>query len=132
MTEVWIGLLFLISGKLIGIASKPPIRELLIWCVFGALGGLVMAAIQLIISLYCDSFALPVGISFAGGLTGLVAMAKDAGHMYPYSLMAYGMFSNNNKQQLTAEGYPQFVLVCIWYLVVFTVIGAMIMERKEV
>ncbi len=52
--------------------------------------------------------------------------------MYPYSLMAYGMFSNNNKQQLTAEGYPQFVLVCIWYLVVFTVIGAMIMERKEV
>ena len=132
LTEVWIGLLFLISGKLIGIASKPPIGELLIWCIFGALGGLVMAAIQLIISLYCDSFALPVGISFAGGLTGLVAMAKDAGHIYPYSLMAYGMFSNNNRQQLTAEGYPQFVLVCIWYLVVFTVIGAMIMERKEV
>ncbi len=52
--------------------------------------------------------------------------------MYPYSLMAYGMVSNNNKQQLTAEGYPQFVLICLFYLAVFTAAGAMIMDRREV
>lgn len=133
LTELWIGVLFLISGKLAGMTAKPPVAELFVWCLFGALGGMVMAAIQLILSLLFDSFALPVGISFAGGLTGLIAMAKAGyGHIYPYSLMAYGMVANNNRQQLTAEGYPQFVLVCVWYIVVFTIIGAMIMERREV
>lgn len=133
LSQAWVGVLFLISGKLVGMKAKPPVGELVIWCLFGALGALVIEALQLIVSLFCDSFALPVGISFVGGLTGLLAMAKGGyGHIYPYSLMAYGMVANNSKQQLTVEGYPQFVLVCVWYLVVFTVIGAMIMERKEV
>ena len=133
LTELWIGVLFLISGKLIGMSAEPPVAELFVWCLFGALGGLVMAAIQLILSLLCDSFALPVGISFVSGLTGLIAMAKAGyGHIYPYSLLAYGMVANNNTQQLTAEGYPQFIVVCIWYIAVFTVIGAVIMEKKEV
>lgn len=133
LTELWIGVLFLISGRLAGLTEKPPVGELFIWCLFGALGGMVMAAMQLIISLFCDSFALPIGISFAGGLTGLVAMAKAGyGHIYPYSLLAYGMVANNSRQKLTVEGYPQFVMVCIWYIIVFTVIGSMIMEKKEV
>lgn len=130
-TEVWIGVLFLISGKIAGLTAKPPVGSLVIWCLFGTLGGIAMAALQLIVSLLCDSFALPVGISFAGGISGLMVMSKGS-WMYPYSLMAYGMVSNNNKQQLTAEGYPQFVLICLFYLAVFTAAGAMIMDRREV
>ena len=130
-TEVWIGVLFLISGKIAGLTAKPPVGSLVIWCLFGTLGGIAMAALQLIVSLLCDSFALPVGISFAGGISGLMVISKG-GWMYPYSLMAYGMVSNNNKQQLTAEGYPQFVLICLFYLAVFTAAGAMIMDRREV
>lgn len=130
-TEVWIGVLFLISGKIAGLTAKPPVGSLVIWCLFGTLGGIAMAALQLIVSLLCDGFALPVGISFAGGISGLMVMSKG-GWMYPYSLMAYGMVSNNNKQQLTAEGYPQFVLICLFYLAVFTAAGAMIMDRREV
>ena len=129
-TEVWIGVLFLISGKIAGLTAKPPVGSLVIWCLFGTLGGIAMAALQLIVSLLCDSFALPVGISFAGGISGLMVISKG-GWMYPYSLMAYGMVSNNNKQQLTAEGYPQFVLICLFYLAVFTAAGAMIMDRRE-
>ena len=130
-TEVWIGVLFLISGKIAGLTAKPPVGSPVIWCLFGTLGGIAMAALQLIVSLLCDSFALPVGISFAGGISGLMVMSKGS-WMYPYSLMAYGMVSNNNKQQLTAEGYPQFVLICLFYLAVFTAAGAMIMDRREV
>ena len=130
-TEVWIGVLFLISGKIAGLTAKPPVGSLVIWCLFGTLGGIAMAALQLIVSLLCDSVALPVGISFAGGISGLMVISKG-GWMYPYSLMAYGMVSNNNKQQLTAEGYPQFVLICLFYLAVFTAAGAMIMDRREV
>ena len=123
----------LFLAKLLSAGKIILLTELWIGVLFGALGGMVMAAIQLIISLLCDSFALPVGISFVGGLTGLLSMAKAGyGHIYPYSLLAYGMVANNNRQQLTADGYPQFIVVCVWYIVVFTVIGAMIMERKEV
>lgn len=132
LTEGWIGTLYLISGKLVKMTDKPPMKELLIWCLFGALGALVMEALQLIISLFCDSFALPIGIAFAGGFTGLVVISEGKGHIYPYSLMAYGMASNNSKQQITVAGYPQFVLICVLYLVVFTMIGAGMMERKEV
>lgn len=131
-SQLWIGVLFIISGELVGMSTKPPLGELAVWCLFGTLGALVIEALQLIISLFCSSFALPVGISFAGGLSGLLAMAKGGyGHIYPYSLMAYGMAANNSKQQLTVEGYPQFILVCIFYLIVFTAAGEMIMERKE-
>lgn len=132
LTELWIGVLFLISGKLIGMEAKPPVGELLVWCLFGTLGALVMAALQLILSLFCDSFALPIGICFVGGLSGLLMMSKGYAQVYPYSLMAYGMVSNNSRAQLTADGYPQFVFICVWYLIIFTVIGAYIMERKEV
>lgn len=132
LTEAWIGILFLISGKLAGMRAKPPFGELLIWCLFGTLGALVIEALQLIISLFCDSFALPVGISFAGGLTGLLAISKRFGHIYPYSLMAYGMVANNNNQRLTVDGYPQFILICILYLFLFTALGAYLMERSEV
>ena len=132
LTEGWIGALFLISGKIVKMADKPPVEELLIWCLLGTLGALVMEALQLIISLFCDSFALPIGIAFVGGFTGLVAISEGAGYLYPYSLMAYGMASNNSKHQITAAGYPQFVMICVVYLVVFTMIGAGIMERREV
>lgn len=130
-SEIWIGILYVISGKLAGL-KKPPYGELVIWCLFGALGGLVMAGLQLIISLLLDSFAVSVGIAFAGGMTGLFAMAKRAGHIYPYSLMAYGMVANNSVQQITPEGYPAFVLVCLLYILLFSAAGAYLMERREV
>lgn len=132
LTELWVGVLFIISGKIIGMAAKPPVGELIVWCLFGALGAIVIEALQLIIALFCESFALPIGISFAGGLTGLVMISEKYGHIYPYSLMAYGMVANNRNQQLTAEGYPLFVIVCVCYIAVFAALGAYIMERKEV
>lgn len=132
LSEIWVGVLFVISGKIAGITGKPPIKELIVWCAFGAFGGLVMAALQLIISLLLESFAVSVGIAFAGGLSGLVMLAKKLGNVYPYSLMAYGMASNNSNQRITESDYPQFLLVCTIYLVFFTVIGAFIMDRKEV
>ncbi len=131
-SEIWIGALYVASGKLAGLTEKPPYAELVVWCAFGALGGMVIAALQLMISLVFDSFALPVGIAFAGGLTGLVAIAKKFGDIYPYSLMAYGMAANSSRQQITPEGYPAFILVCLAYLLVFTAAGAYVMEKKEV
>ena len=129
LSEIWIGALFLISGYILGM-SGPPLGSLAIWCLFGTLGGVVMAAIQLTLSMFIKSFALPVGIAFAGGLSGLVFLSKHLGHIWPYSLMAYGM-NSNSPQELIKSGYAQFIIICTVYIAVFTIAGSVIASRKE-
>ena len=107
-----------------------PIKEIIIWCLFGTLGGMVMAAAQLIISIFIRSFALSVGISLVGGISGLVFLAKHLGHLWPYSLMAYGM-NSNSPQELLASGYVQFVVICLIYIILFTILGGIIMNKQE-
>ena len=130
VSEIWIGVLFVVSGKIIGIASAPPYTDIAVWCIFGTLGGIVIAAVQLFLSIYVKSFALPVGIAFAGGLSGLLFLAKNLGHIWPYSLMAYGM-NSNAPQELMESGYGTFVAVCVVYIAAVTVMGSMVMNKKD-
>lgn len=130
-SEIWICALFVISGKVIGLTSAIPWGKLVIWCLFGTLGGTVIAAIQLMISLFIKSFALPVGIALGGGLSGLVFLAKHLGHIWPYSLMAYGM-NSNAPQELIESGYVWFVVICIVYIVLFMMISSMILSRRDI
>lgn len=130
-SEIWICALFVISGKVIGLTSAIPWVKLVIWCLFGTLGGTVIAAIQLMISLFIKSFALPVGIALGGGLSGLVFLAKHLGHIWPYSLMAYGM-NSNAPQELLESGYVWFVVICIVYIVLFMTISSMILSRRDI
>ncbi len=131
LSEVWIGVLFVLSGKLAGLAAPIPFAELTTWCLMGTLGGMVMASIQLVISLFFKSFALPVGISLVGGISGLVFLAKDLGHVWPYSLMAYGMNSNAPQQMLESGSVP-FVITCVIYLALFVGIGSWILSKRDV
>lgn len=131
LTELWIGVLFIVSGKLVGLPSPAPYSELIIWCLFGTLGGMVMASIQLMISLFIRSFALPVGIALGGGLSGLVFLAKKLGHIWPYSLMAYGM-NANSPQEILKSGYVSFVMICVAYIVVFTAMSSVILSKKDI
>ncbi len=130
LSEAWIGVLFVLSGKLIGVQAVVPVKEITIWCLFGTLGGMVMASIQLMISLFMKSFALPVGISLAGGISGLVFLAKDLGHIWPYSLMAYGM-NSNSPQQMLESGYVPFVVTCVVYITVFTLLSSWILTKRD-
>ncbi len=130
LSELWIGILFVISGKVIGMSIAPPYKSILLWCLFGTLGGIVIAAIQLLLSIYLKSFALPVGISFAGGISGLVFLAKDLWYICPYSLMAYGM-NSNSPQQMLESGYWEFVLTCTSFLLMLTIISKLVLARKE-
>lgn len=130
ISEIWIGALLIISGKLIGMTAALPFKDIIIWCLFGSLGGMVMAAAQLVISMFIKSFALPIGISLVGGISGLVFLAKNLGHIWPYSLMAYGM-NSNSPQQMLESGYLSFVLICIIYIACFSILGSILMSRKE-
>lgn len=129
LSEVWIGVLFIVSGKFAGIDSELP-QELILWLGCGILGGIVLVSAQLLVSLIIKNFAAPVGISLIGGISGLVALAKGFGHVYPYSLMAFGM-NSNAPQRLMEGGYLNFILVCIIYIVIFTIIGSVYLSSQE-
>lgn len=130
ISEIWIGALFVISGKLAGLASPVP-KELFLWLACGTLGGMVMASVQLLLSLIIKSFALPVGIALAGGISGLVALAKGFGHIYPYALMAYGMRSNA-PQQLMDSGNLQFAVTCAVFIVLFAAAGSVWLSKRDI
>lgn len=130
LSEIWIGVLFVISGTLVGMTA-PPYKDIILWCAYGTLGGMVMAALQLFLSIFIKSFALPIGIAFAGGLSGLVFLAKDLGHIWPYSLMAYGM-NSNAPQQIAENGYISFITVCIIYITAITLIGSITINKRNV
>ncbi len=130
LSECWIGVLFVISGKMVGISAPVPITRLILWVLFGTLGGMVMVSIQLLLSLFVKSFAIPVGLSFAGGISGLLFLAKDLGHIWPYSLMSYGM-NSNAPQQLMAGSYLQFIMTCILYMVLLISAGSLLLAKRD-
>ena len=130
ISEIWIGVLFIISGKAVGMTGAPPMNKIIVWCIFGTLGGTVMASAQLLISLFIKSFAIPVGISLAGGISGLVFLAKGLGHIWPYSLMAYGM-NSNAPQELIESGYGWFIGICVVYIIFFTAISSKVISKRD-
>lgn len=131
LSVLWICALFILSGKLTGITAPIPWGRLILWSLFGTLGGMVMASIQLTLSLFIKSFALPVAIAFGGGLSGLIFLAKGFGHLWPYSLMAYGM-NSNAPQELMETGYASFAITCAVYCTAVVLISSVILNKKDI
>ena len=40
LREIWIGILFVLSGKAVGMAGAVPYRSVIVWRLFGTLGGM--------------------------------------------------------------------------------------------
>ena len=102
LSEIWICTLFVISGKVIGLTSAIPCDKLITWCLFGTLGG-----------------------------SGMVFLAKHLGHIWPYSLMAYGM-NSNAPQELIKSGYMSFVIICIVYIAIFMITSSTILSKRDI
>lgn len=130
LTQIWIGVLFLISGKLCGLTAPVP-SELLNWLLCGAIGGIVICSLQLCISLTIRSFAVPVGIALIGGVMGLVALSKGYGAWYPYSLLCLGMRANRPDGAMQC-GTEQFIISSILYLTVCMTIAVIWLKKRDV
>ena len=63
LAQVWIGVLFVLSGKLAGISVPLP-PELPEWLLCGAVGGVTVCAVQLYFSLRIRAFAPPVALDW--------------------------------------------------------------------
>ncbi len=129
-TQFWVFLLFLISGKLVALPGLPP-AQTFIYTLRGLLGGAVIAALQLLISMVIRSFAAPIAIAVVGSISGLIAANSDYGLYYPYSLMMLGMNANKSDDMLSGSSLP-FFLSCLFYLVLFCSIAGFLLKHQDV
>lgn len=129
-TQIWAGILFVVSGKLIGLSGPVP-PELLEWLLYGAAGGIVICGVQLCISLVIRSFAVPVGIALIGGIGGLGAMSRGFGALFPYSLISLGMRANNPGGPMGCTP-AQFAAGCLLYLIITTVFAGLWLKLRDV
>lgn len=130
LTQLWVYILFVISGKLTGLAGFPPAATL--YYVFrGLLGGMVIVSLQLLLSMMIRSFAAPIAIAILGSITGLLAANSSFGLLYPYSLLMLGMNANRTEDMLVGSSLP-FVMSSVFYLVLFTALAVFLLKRRDV
>ena len=127
LAMAFIGVLFLLSGKLAGITAPLP-PELPRWLLFGALGGVVVCAVQLFFSLAIRAFAPPVAMALVGGILGLMVTSQGWGTAFPYSLLALGMAANNPRMELPL---PAFLAGCAVYLVLAAALSIRWLSRRD-
>lgn len=127
--QLWVGVLFAISGKLVGLPGFPPL-EILFWLLRGSLGGMVTAALQLVLSMVIRSFALPIAIALLGSVAGFLMTSSGYGMIWPYSLMMMGMNANKNTDALSSPA--GFAAALCVFLVLFISMGIWYLKHKDV
>ena len=130
LTQMWTGILFIISGKVIGLTAPVPI-ELLSWLLWGAIGGIAISALQLFLSLVIHSFAVPVGIALIGGISGLVTFAKGIGVWNPYSLLSIGMRANQPGGPMEANPI-QFLINSFLFILLFSICSVVWTKKHDI
>ena len=128
LSQAWIGALFVISGKVVGISAPVP-PELPGWLLCGALGGISVCAAQLFFSMVIRAFAPPVAFGLAGGIVGLLFTAQGFGYAFPYSLLCIGMRANNPQMEL--DLLP-FLLSVLAYLVLFALLSLRYLKKRDI
>ncbi len=130
LTQVWIGLLFFGAGLLCGLTAPFPLLDVINWLLCGWLGGMVICVLQLFLSLWIHSFALPVGIALLGGVAGLAAVAKGWGAYFPYALMSIGMRANTADSALSCGTVP-FLFFSISYMLLFVLLTILYLHQVD-
>ena len=127
--QLWVGVLFTLSGKLVGLPGLPP-GEIFFWLLRGSLGGMVTAALQLVLSMMIRSFAVPIAIALLGSVVGFLLSSKGYGVVWPYSLMMMGMNANKNTDALSSP--TSFLAAVCVFLMLFICVGIWYLKHKDV
>lgn len=129
-TQLWVFVLFTISGKLLSLPGLPP-GATLFYALRGILGGMVITAWQLFLSMIIKSFATPIGIAVLGSVTGLLVSNSSLAVYYPYSLMLLAMNANRNENMLKGSALP-FLISCIFYITFFSASAIWLLKHRDV
>ena len=127
--QLWMWVTFLVAGKAVGLPGLPPLT-MLFWVLRGAFGGLAIAALQLLLSMWIRSFSVPIALALLGSVLGMLVSSKGLGLFWPYSLMLLGM--NANRFEDMVENGLGFVLSTLLFVILFTGLGIWYLRRKDV
>ena len=115
---VWTTALYIVAGLLCGFgADTIPWKEILEWMLGGVAGGVTICTVQMFLALAIRSFAVSVGVSLIGGISGLAMLSKGYPLLDPYALLCLGMEANNSTKQDT--DFVGFGLSCLCFSVLF-------------
>ncbi len=128
-TQALVGVYFVASGKLVGMTVAAPWTQLADWLLCGALGSIAICAVQLFLSLWLRSFAVPVALALVGGIIGLLFTSQGWGIYFPYALLSLGMRANNPNLVLEL---PQFILSAVLYTLLFAALTIRLLKKRDV
>lgn len=129
LLQLWVWVLFVIAGRMVGLPGMPPV-EILIWLLRGSVGGLGIAAWQLLMSMVIRSFAVPVALALLGSILGMLVSNGGFGLFWPYSLMLMGM--NANRDENMVDNLVGFGISAAVFLILFTVISIQYLKKKDI
>lgn len=131
LTQFLIFTLYCLCGKIFAALPGWPPPDTLFFLLRGALGGLSVIALQLILSMLIRSFAIPIFIALFGGIMGMLVASRGKGLCWPYALMQYGMNSNKS-EDLLAGNYPSFFAACLVWLVLLFLAARQLLSCRDV
>lgn len=130
LTQLFIGILFIISGKIAGLTAPIPF-ELVYWILRGWWALTVQASLLLCVALIIRSFAVPVAAGILGGFCGLPALVKGFGVYFPFSLLELGMCSHNPSEPMECSA-AGFLVSSILYLLLGFSVSVLWMRKQDV
>lgn len=127
--QLWMWVLFITTGKIVGLPGMPDL-QILLWLLRGCAGGMGIAALQLLLSMAIRSFAVPIALALLGSVMGLLLSSGGMGLFWPYSLMLMGM--NANKTENMIGNLAPFLLSTGLFFLLFTALGVCYLKKKDV
>lgn len=130
LTQLWVGILFFVSGKLVGLPGlMPPV--FLFWLLRGCFGGIGIIALSLLLSMIIRSYSVPIIIALGGSIISLGMVSEGSGYLWPYALMMLGMNANSSENSIES-GYIPFVFATIFFFFLFTAVSILYLKKKDV
>jgi ABC-2 type transport system permease protein len=101
------------------------------WLFYGTIGGIVICAVQLALSLVIRSFAVPVGIALIGGISGLFAAVKGFGVWDPYALLSLGMQANKAGSSMQCSS-SRFLINSLLFVAISVIFSILWLKMRDV
>ncbi|WP_122789877.1 ABC transporter permease [Intestinibacillus sp. Marseille-P6563] len=130
LTQLFIGILFVLSGKVAGLTAPIPLA-LVFWLVRGWCSLIVQTAVLLCVALVIRSFAVPVACGIGGGFLGIAVLVKGFGVYFPFSLLPLSMCSHNPTEPMQCSA-GLFVCMSLFYFLLACACGISWMRRRDV
>ena len=131
LTQAFVFVLYWFCGRVFAGFTTPPPAITIFYLVRSVLGGLAVVAAQLLFSMGIRSFALPVFLGLAGGVSGMLLASRGYWYAWPYCLMQRGMNANQSSDML-ADSYLGFALACVGWLALILLAVQLLLSHQDV